>query len=97
MKDLIKSKENALKAYKDAKKAYLENMTSENWKAFCDAKIVCMKLGVIIQQERKAFPGVRFPGFAFANSGRFKIERWFYYEKNSRAHIRKSYLYEDAA
>ena len=48
MTDLIKSKENALKAYKEAKKAYLENMTSENWKAFCNAKIVCMRLGVII-------------------------------------------------
>ena len=48
MTDLIKSKENALKAYKEAKKAYLENMTRENWKAFCNSKIVCMRLGVII-------------------------------------------------
>ena len=48
MMNLQENKENALNAYKEAKKAYLENMTSENWKAFCNAKIVCMRLGVII-------------------------------------------------
>ena len=42
------TKENALATYKEAKKAYLENRTSENWIAFCDAKNACMKLGVRI-------------------------------------------------
>lgn len=46
--NLQESKRNALEAYKIAKRAYLENRTNENWKAFCDAKIVCMKLGVRI-------------------------------------------------
>lgn len=42
------NKEEALKIYKEAKKAYLENMTNENWIKFCDAKTNCMKLGVRI-------------------------------------------------
>ena len=78
MTDLIKRKENALKAYKEAKKAYLENMTSENWKAFCNAKIACMRLGVIIQQERKAFPGVRFPGFTLPHKRTIKNGMWYF-------------------
>lgn len=41
-------KENALNNYKEAKKAYIENATSENWKAFCEAKTICMHLGVRI-------------------------------------------------
>lgn len=41
-------KENALNVYKKAKKAYLENRTSENWIAFCNAKTNCMRLGVRI-------------------------------------------------
>ncbi len=48
MMNLQESKKNALQAYKEAKNNYLQNMTPENWKAFCDAKINCMKLGVII-------------------------------------------------
>lgn len=48
MMNLQENKGNALEAYKEAKKAYLENRTNENWKAFCDAKMVCMKLGVRI-------------------------------------------------
>lgn len=47
-KNLQTSKVNALEAYKAAKKAYLENMSRENWIAFCEAKSVCMKLGVKI-------------------------------------------------
>lgn len=38
----------AREAYKAAKKAYLENMTNENWIAFCKARIECRHLGVII-------------------------------------------------
>ena len=41
-------KERALNNYKEAKENYLSNMTNENWKAFCDAKRVCMLLGVRI-------------------------------------------------
>lgn len=40
--------ENALENYKNAKKAYLENRTNENWIAFCNAKTLCMRLGVRI-------------------------------------------------
>lgn len=38
----------ALEAYKEAKKRYLENMTEENWIAFCEAERLCMRLGVRI-------------------------------------------------
>ena len=38
----------ALNKYKEAKKAYLEDMTNENWIAFCEAKRTCMRLGVRI-------------------------------------------------
>ena len=41
-------KETALNTYKEAKKAYLENRTNENWIAFCNAKTNCMRLGVRI-------------------------------------------------
>lgn len=41
-------KERALQDYKERKKAYLENMTQENWVAFCKAKTTCMCLGVRI-------------------------------------------------
>ena len=41
-------KETALKNYKEAKKSYLENMTNDNWKAFCVAKRNCMLLGIRI-------------------------------------------------
>ena len=46
--NLKTSKENALKIYKDTKKAYLENRTNENWIAFCNARVNCMRLGVRI-------------------------------------------------
>ena len=42
------SKETALNNYKQTKKAYLENRTNENWIAFCNAKMNCMKLGIRI-------------------------------------------------
>ena len=45
---LYKNKETALKDYKEAKKKYLDNPTKENWISFCDAKSVCMKLGIRI-------------------------------------------------
>ena len=48
MKELNEKKSSALQAYKSAKAAYISNMTPENWKAFCDAKMVCMRLGVLI-------------------------------------------------
>ena len=48
MKNLEQKKAEAKKVYKEARKAYLENMSNENWRAFCDAKRVCMLLGVII-------------------------------------------------
>lgn len=48
MTNLQSNKTNALEAYKVAKKAYLEDRTNENWIAFCEAKRVCMRLGVRI-------------------------------------------------
>ena len=42
------NKNEALNNYKEAKKNYLENTSKENWIKFCDAKTVCMKLGVRI-------------------------------------------------
>ena len=48
MENLQASKENALKAYKAAKKVYLESMKKENWIVFCDAQSVCRRLGVRI-------------------------------------------------
>ena len=48
MKNIEQKKADAKQAYKEAKKAYLENMSNENWKTFCDTKKACMMLGVII-------------------------------------------------
>lgn len=42
------NKEKALENYKIAKKSYLEDMTRENWIKFCEAKKICMLLGVRI-------------------------------------------------
>lgn len=42
------NKEEALRNYKEAKKAYIENRTNENWIKFCEAKSNCMRLGVRI-------------------------------------------------
>ena len=48
MNDLKEKKENALKAYKEAKERYNEEMNETNWKKFCDARRNCMLLGVRI-------------------------------------------------
>lgn len=48
MTNLEINKATALENYKEAKKAYLENRTNENWISFCNAKRVCMLLGVRI-------------------------------------------------
>mgnify|MGYP005783736403 FL=1 len=48
MKNLQTAKADVLVAYKQAKAAYLENMTAENWKKFCERKVDCMRLGVRI-------------------------------------------------
>lgn len=41
-------KEKALAAYKEAKKAVLEDYNPTTWEAFCEAKRNCMLLGVRI-------------------------------------------------
>lgn len=55
MMNLQEGKEKALKAYKEAKAAFMETVSRDNikgdfekWKAFCDAKDNCMKYGVRI-------------------------------------------------
>lgn len=40
------NKYKALKNYKEAKENYLQARTSDNWIKFCDAKRVCMLLGI---------------------------------------------------
>ena len=45
---LTEKKAAALAAYKGAKRAYAESMSKSDWIKFCDAKRVCMRLGVII-------------------------------------------------
>ena len=40
------NKDLALKNYKERKIAYLKNKTNENWISFCDARVVCMRLGI---------------------------------------------------
>lgn len=45
---MMTDKEKALNTYKEAKRTYLENRTNENWIAFCNAKNICMRLGVRI-------------------------------------------------
>lgn len=42
------TKEEALKNYKAAKQQYCNDMNQENWIKFCDAKSICMRLGVRI-------------------------------------------------
>lgn len=48
MKNLYTSKNDARRAYIQAKKEYMEAPTSDNWIAFCKAKRNCMLLGIII-------------------------------------------------
>ena len=42
------TKEEALKAYKETREIYLATGSAESWKAFCEAKINCRRLGVRI-------------------------------------------------
>ncbi|MCI8339221.1 MAG: hypothetical protein HFH62_11180 [Lachnospiraceae bacterium] len=55
MKDIQTSKKDALAAYKLAKVAFMETISRENikgdaakWAEFCEAKRICMLLGVRI-------------------------------------------------
>lgn len=41
-------KNEAKRNYIEARNNYFENRTNENWIAFCDAKILCRRLGVLI-------------------------------------------------
>lgn len=55
MMNLQESKERALRAYREARAAWMATITKENikgdfekWKVFCTAKSTCMKYGVRI-------------------------------------------------
>ena len=48
MKNIETQKAIALKDYKEKRAAYMENPTKENWIAFCDAKVACMRWGCLI-------------------------------------------------
>lgn len=41
-------KKSVLENYKEARKAYLLNRTQENWILFCNAKTLCMRMGIRI-------------------------------------------------
>lgn len=41
-------KARARAAYIAARAAYMSSPTGVNWKAFCDAKVLCRRLGVIV-------------------------------------------------
>ena len=45
---MTEKKAAALEAYKAAKARYTESMAQPDWIAFCNAKRVCMLLGVTI-------------------------------------------------
>lgn len=45
MKSLDEKKSEAIKEYKEAKQAYIENQSNENWIRFCNAKRNCMMIG----------------------------------------------------
>lgn len=47
-KSLQTNKTNALEAYKTAKQAYLTERSDKNWITFCEAKALCMRLGIRI-------------------------------------------------
>ena len=42
------NREEAKKAYKEAKAAWQNDMNDANWRRFCEAKRVCMLLGIRI-------------------------------------------------
>ena len=48
MNKLEEAKKQALENYKKAKQTYMDHASTENWIAYCDAKMVCMRLGVRI-------------------------------------------------
>ena len=48
MKTLEEKKEIARNEYKETRKAYFADMSKENWLRFCEAKINCIRLGVLI-------------------------------------------------
>ena len=48
IKDLQTQKAEALVMYKMAKTKYFQNQTDDNWRKFCDAKMLCIHLGVRI-------------------------------------------------
>ena len=48
MKTLEEKKDIARSEYKETRKAYLADMSKENWLRFCEAKINCRRLGVLI-------------------------------------------------
>ena len=48
MKTLEEKKEIARIEYKETRKAYLADMSKENWLRFCEAQNNCMRLGVLI-------------------------------------------------
>lgn len=47
-KTLTTDKSQALKVYKDTKATWHADPSRDNWIAFCDAKITCRRLGVLI-------------------------------------------------
>lgn len=38
----------ARQSFANARNAYMQDQTQSNWIAFCDAKILCRRLGVIV-------------------------------------------------
>lgn len=48
MMNLNEKKANALEAFKNAREAWMENQSNENWIAFCDAKLMCRRLGILV-------------------------------------------------
>lgn len=47
-KTIQTDKRQALQVYKDTKAAWHADPSRDNWIAFCDAKITCRRLGVMI-------------------------------------------------
>lgn len=45
---ITEQKAQAKAAYKAAKARYMETASKADWIAFCDAKRLCMRLGVIL-------------------------------------------------
>lgn len=45
---LVERKEKARAAFLAARAVYMDSPTDENWRAFCDAKLLCRRLGVLV-------------------------------------------------